>query len=69
MKNKIMTLTGAISLLPVSALAANEFAVQRGLADWVSIVAEMLSFICLIVFILYTGKYLKGNSASRIRCS
>ena len=34
---------------------------QTGLADWVSLVAELLSFVCLAVFILYTGKYVKTS--------
>ncbi len=34
---------------------------QNGLADWVSLVAELMSFICLAVFILYTGKYVQAT--------
>ena len=37
---------------------------QTGLADWVSLVAELLSFVCLAVFILYTGKYVKTSKGS-----
>lgn len=59
--NKIIPLTGAISLLSSSAFAAPAEALQRGLVDWVSLVAEMLSFICLVVFILYMGRYLKAS--------
>ena len=34
---------------------------QNGLADWVSLVAELLSFICLAVFVLYTGRYVSSS--------
>ncbi|MBR3280323.1 MAG: hypothetical protein IKI57_00555 [Clostridia bacterium] len=45
---------------------------QNGLADWVSLVAELLSFVCLAVFILYTGKYVKtskqgGDAAESVK--
>ena len=45
---------------------------QNGLADWVSLVAELLSFVCLAVFILYTGKYVKtsrqgGDTAENVK--
>lgn len=43
-------------------------ALQNGLADWVSLVAELLSFVCLAVFIIYTGKFVSsaksGNAES-----
>ena len=63
---KIATLTGALSMVATSAFAANPTLIQNSLADWVSLCAEILSFVCLAVFILYTGKYLnttKGGSS------
>ena len=63
---KIGLITGALSLVATNVFAAQTAAVQRGLADWVSLVAEILSFVCLAVFILYTGKFIssvgKGGS-------
>ena len=59
--NKIAILAGVGSLLSTTAFAAPTTAIQKGLVDWVSLVAEMLSFICLVVFILYMGKYLKAS--------
>ena len=65
MKNltKIGLITGALSLMAtVSYAAPTQIALQRGLADWVSLVAEILSFVCLAVFIVYTGKFISSNS-------
>ncbi len=38
--------------------------VTRSLTDWVSLVAEILSLLCLIVFILYTAKFIKHSKES-----
>ena len=67
--SKIGLIAGASSLIAtVSYAAPTTAAIQRGLADWVSLVAEILSFVCLAVFIVYTGKFIssntKGNSDS-----
>ena len=59
---KIGLITGALSMVATNAFAASTVAVQRGLADWISLVAELLSFVCLAVFIVYTGKYISTNS-------
>ncbi len=67
MTKRIGLLTGALSLVATNAFAAPTALLKNGLADWVSLVAEILSFVCLGVFILYTGKYLntnKGTSSS-----
>lgn len=53
-------LTGASLAMSSVAFAAGE-QITRNLADWVSLVAEILSFVCLIVFILYAGKLLNIN--------
>ncbi len=61
---RLTVLTGALSLVATTSFAANGI-LERGLADWVSLCAEILSFVCLAVFILYTGKFLntsKGNA-------
>ena len=58
---KLGLLTAAMTLVASTCYAAPASILERGLADWVSIVAEVLSFVCLAMFILYTGKYL--NSA------
>ncbi|MBR6253504.1 MAG: hypothetical protein IKR04_06695 [Clostridia bacterium] len=57
---KIGLLTGASLAVSSIAFAAGE-GVTRSLADWVSLVAEILSFVCLAVFIIYAGKLLKIN--------
>lgn len=68
---KIGTLTGA--LLSSTCFAASTQLIQSGLADWVSLVAEILSFVCLAAFILYTGKFLNiskggnGDSAENVK--
>ncbi len=36
--------------------------VTRGLADWVSLVAEVLSLLCLVMFIIYTGKFITHSN-------
>ncbi len=58
---KIGLLTTAMSLAATTCYAAPTTMLQRGLADWVSLVAEILSFVCLAVFILYTGKFLNTS--------
>ena len=58
---KIGTLTGALSMVATTSFAANGILVQNSLADWVSLVAEILSFVLLAVFIIYTGKYLDST--------
>ena len=64
---KLGLMTGALSMVATTAFAAPATSVlERGLADWVSLVAEILSFVCLAVFILYTGKFLnttKGQAS------
>ena len=37
-------------------------AVQRSLADWVSLVAEVLSLLCLVMFIIYTGRFVSHSN-------
>ena len=58
---KIGLMTGALSMVATTAFAAPTGLIQRGLADWVSLVAEILSFVCLAVFILYTAKFLNTS--------
>jgi len=56
---KVGLLTGTLAMVAnVSFAAPATQILQRGLVDWVSLVAEILSFVCLAVFILYTGKFL-----------
>ena len=35
----------------------SQTAVEKGLADWVSIIAELLSVLCIIVFAIYMGRF------------
>ena len=58
---RIGLLTGVGTALSTCAFAAAQTEVSRSLADWVSLVAEILSFVCLTVFILYAGKLLNIN--------
>ncbi len=60
---KVALLTSLFSLVATTSFAAPTEVISRGLADWVSLVAEILSFVCLAVFILYAGKFL-GTSKS-----
>ena len=36
--------------------------VQKNLGHWVSLVAEILSLLCLVMFIIYTGRYIKHSN-------
>ncbi len=58
---KVGLLTGLFSMVATSAFAAPSRALTNGLADWVSLVAEVLSFVCLAAFIIYTGKYVSSS--------
>ena len=58
---KVGLLTGAILAVGSMAFAAADPQITRSLADWVSLVAEILSFVCLAVFILYAGRLLNVN--------
>ena len=58
---KIGLLTGAMLAMGSMALADTGAAVSRNLADWVSLVAEILSFVCLTIFIIYAGRLLNTN--------
>ena len=65
---KVGLLTTLFTTVATSAFAAPTTALKNGLADWASLVAEILSFVCLAVFIIYTGKYVNttksGNADS-----
>ncbi len=63
MKNikKVGVLTAMFAGVSSVALAANPIAVQNSLADWVSLVAEILSFVCLAIFAIYTGRYISTS--------
>ncbi len=58
---RIGLLTGVSLAISSVAFADVDAQVTRGLADWVSLVAEILSFVCLAVFILYAGRLLNSN--------
>ena len=58
---KIGVLTGAMLAMGSLALADAGVDMSRNLADWVSLVAEILSFVCLTVFIIYAGRLLNAN--------
>ncbi len=58
---RIGLLTGASLAIGSIAFAATDAEITRSLADWVSLVAEILSFVCLAVFILYAGRLLNAN--------
>ena len=64
LNEKICLLTTAFAGATTVCFAATD-AVTRSLADWVSLVAEILSFLCLAVFILYTGKFLSNPSINK----
>ena len=58
---------GGLAVLGTSlfstAFAMNSTDLQNGLADWVSLVAEILSFVCLAVFAVYAGKFIKVSNS------
>ena len=60
---KIGALTIAMSMTAPAVFAAGSVAVKKGLADWVSLVAEILSFVCLTVFAIYTGRFVVSSKA------
>jgi len=67
--NKLGIITTSMALSSTIANAVSQTALYRGLGDWISLVAEVLSFVCLFVFITYIGKYLfisktKGGSSN-----
>ena len=61
---KVGALTVMASTLVTTAFAGVNQALQNGLADWVSLVAEILSFACLAVFIVYAGKYITTSKSA-----
>lgn len=61
LNEKLCLLTTAFVGATTVSFAATD-AVVRSLADWVSLVAEILSFLCLAVFIVYAGRYLSQSS-------
>ena len=58
LNNKLGILTTSIALSSTAAYAVSNEALYRGLGDWISLVAEVLSFVCLFIFITYVAKYL-----------
>ena len=58
---KIGALTVAMTMAAPVVFAAGSTAVKSGLADWVSLVAEILSFVCLTVFAIYTGRFVTSS--------
>ncbi len=62
---RVGVLTSVGMLASTCALAATEQVITRSLADWVSLVAEILSFVCLAVFILYAGRLLNGQKGGQ----
>ncbi len=58
---KVGALVTLASTIATSSFAATT-TLTSGLADWVSLVAEILSFVCLAIFIIYAGKYITTSS-------
>lgn len=55
---KIALATIATSMLSTVAFATNgSTEVGRTLGDWIAIVAEILTVLCLVVFALYMGRF------------
>ena len=52
----VTTLSMLMSTAVVNATNSTE-AVSKTLGDWVSLVAEILSILCLVVFALYMGRF------------
>lgn len=57
-KVTLATALMAMSSAVVNATAADPEVVSRTLGDWVTVVAEVLSIFCLVVFAIYMGKML-----------
>ena len=52
------TATMLMSSAVVNATVSDAKVVSKTLGDWVTVVAEVLSILCLVVFALYLGKLL-----------
>lgn len=57
-KKKIAITTAMLTMMTtvVNATATNDV-IARGLGEWVTIVAEILTFLCLIIFAIYMGRF------------
>ena len=56
-KVALATLATTMMSTVVNADVAESTAVSRGLGDWITIVAEVLSVLCLVVFAVYMGRF------------
>lgn len=54
---KFALATTLATMMPTVVNAASEEVVAKGLSDWISIVAELLSVFCLIMFAIYMGRF------------
>lgn len=52
------TLSMVMTTAVVNATTASSEAVAKSLGDWVSIIAEILSVLCLIIFAIYMGRFI-----------
>lgn len=66
MKNnkKVALATLVATMMPavVYAETASTEAVSKSLGDWVAIIAEILSVLCIVVFTIYLGKFISLKS-------
>ena len=55
---KIALATIATTMMSTVVNAATEpAALEKGLADWIAIVAEIISVLCIIIFAMYMGRF------------
>lgn len=55
---KIALATIATTMMSTVANATTQTnVVSRGLAEWVSIIAEILTILCLVIFAMYMGRF------------
>lgn len=54
---KFALATMLATMMPTVVNATSNEVVAKGLSDWISIVAEILSVFCLIIFAIYMGRF------------
>ena len=57
-KVALTTIAATMISTVVNATASSADAVSKNLGDWVAIVAQVLSILCLVIFAMYMGRYL-----------
>lgn len=56
-KIALTTLATTLTSTVVNATSSSNLAVAKSLGDWVTVVAEILSVLCIIIFAMYMGRF------------